>query len=541
MHMKKKIVFIALLAFIALSTFAQPKYVTGANFNPANVAKTPRKIELSLRSFRAFPPSFSLERYCPTPGDQGNHGTCVAFANGYGIATILYAKTHDLTDRALIDKYVFSPTFLYEQIKSADDADCQNGSDPIDALMAMIKGGDALITTVPYNCGASLTDAAKAEAVNYKIQDASILFASAELMGNDKWERTPQQKIDATKKALTEGTPVSTGFFLPESFSKVTGDLWDYQEGEVLGDWKHRGHALAVVGYDDTKYGGSFRIMNSWGSDWADHGFVWVRYNDYAKWCAEALQVYADPYTPEPAEKHHDDPKPEPKPEPKPDPKPEPKPQPEPENTYALGGNVEFRLNNDTKMEVTKISTRNLVVDEDIPEADKKEDLVAYRMIDTYSSGTKFRFYITTDEESYIYAFATDLTGKVNLLLPFDDLISTHIGANSVVAFPSDKKVIKMDEQKGTDYMLILYSKEKLDAHQIAASMSNMSGSLSKKIKAALGDKLIEKDKIKYDPEQPGFKVPGKKGTRNLNVADDDDNETPGGTVVPLMIELSHN
>ena len=179
--------------------------------------------------------------------------------------------------------------------------------------------------------------------------------------------------------------------------------------------------------------------------------------------------------------------------------------------------------------------------EEDIPDADKKEDLVAYRMNNTYHSGTKFKFYINTDEESYIYAFATDLTGKVNLLLPFDDLISTHIGANSVVAFPSDKKVIKMDDQKGSDYLLILYSKEKLNAAGIASTMSSMNGSLSKKIKTALGNKLIDKDKIKYDADKPGFKVAGKKGTRNLNVADDDDNETPGGTVVPLMIELSHD
>ncbi|TAG09611.1 MAG: hypothetical protein EAZ41_09185, partial [Sphingobacteriia bacterium] len=31
-------------------------------------------------------------------------------------------------------------------------------------------------------------------------------------------------------------------------------------------------------------------------------------------------------------------------------------------------------------------------------------------------------------------------------------MVSTHIGANTTVAFPSDKKVIKMDEQRGTDY-----------------------------------------------------------------------------------------
>jgi len=504
------------------SVQAQKTYPTGANFNPATIAKTPRKVELSFRSFKSMPTSVSLEQYCPTPGNQGNHGTCVAFANGYGVATILYAKTHQLTDKALIDKYAFSPTFVYEQIKDPADADCQNGTDPINALVTMIKGGDALLSTVPYQCGSSLTDHAKEEAKHYKIQDAAILFASAEMMGDSKYEKPDQEKIDVTKKALSEGSPISTGFFLPISFSNVTGDVWNYQDGEELGDWKHRGHAMAIVGYVDNKYGGSFRVLNSWGTDWADGGYVWVKYKDFAKWCVMALQVFADPYTQEPAEKHNNKPEPEPQPEPKPDPqpKPEPKPepQPQPENKFILAGDVEFKLNTGDDMPVTKVSTRNLVVEEDIPEADRKEDLVAYKALENYSSGTKFRFYISTDAETYIYAFATDLTGKVNRILPFDDLISTHIGANSVVAFPSDTKVVKMDEQKGTDYLLILYSTEKLDATAIANTMSNVSGGLSKKIKAALGNKLIAKESIKYNADNAGFSVNGQK--RQLEVAD---------------------
>lgn len=262
------------------------------------------------------------------------------------------------------------------------------------------------------------------------------------------------------------------------------------------------------------------------------------------------LQAFADPYSPVPVElKPKEEPKPEPKPQPKPEPKPEPKPtptpnpepepepKPQPDVVFSLSGDVEFRLNNGDKMEVSKISTRNLVVEDDVPEADKKEDLVAYRMMNTYSSGTKFRFYISTNDEVYIYAFATDLTGKVNRILPFDDMMSTHIGAHSVVAFPSDTKVVKMDEQKGTDYMLILYSKEKLNATEIANAMSNMKGGLSRKIKAALGDKLIDKSKIQYDGDKPGFSVSGKMKNPAVDKAGED---VVTGTVVPLMVELSH-
>ena len=536
--MMKKNFFIPtlLIAFVFIAS-AQSRRPTGANFNPVTAAKTPQKIQLSLRSFKDMPTSYSLEKYCPTPGDQGQHGTCVAFANGYGVATILYAKTHNLTDKALIDKYAFSASYLYEQIKDPKDADCQNGSDPIDALVSMIKGGDALLSTVPYQCGPTVTETAKSEAANYKIQDAAILFAAKGFLTDDKYVKTPEQMVEVTKKALMEGTPVSTGFYLPESFFHITTDVWYTKGDDTLSNWKHSGHAMTVVGFDDNKAGGAFRVLNSWGTDWADHGFIWIRYNDFTQWCVEALQAFADPLTPEPAEKHHDDPKPEPKPDPVPDPKPDPKPVPA-NNTISLSGSLEFKLNTGEDMPVNKISSRNLVVEED---AKGKEDLVAYTMMNSYTSGSKFRFYMNIDQEAYVYAFATDLTGKINRILPYDDLISTHVGSNSVVAFPSDTKIIKLDDNRGTDYLLILYSKEPLNMNEMMNEMNKTQGGLSAKIIAALGDKLIAKEKIKYDGNKAGFQVNVNLKSRNLNVADDNNDDAATGTVVPLMIEIKHD
>jgi hypothetical protein len=138
-----------------------------------------------------------------------------------------------------------------------------------------------------------------------------------------------------------------------------------------------------------------------------------------------------------------------------------------------------------------------------------------------------------------VYAFATDLTGRVNLILPYDDMISTHVGANSSIAFPSDTKSVKLDDNKGTDYLLILYSAEKLDAKKIADDMNNMSGALSTKTKTALGDKLMNKSIIKYSTDRVGFSVNGT-ATRNLTVTNDNTVYT-GGTVVPLMVEIKHN
>ena len=42
---------------------------------------------------------------------------------------------------------------------------------------------------------------------------------------------------------------------------------------------------MTIVGYDDTVNGGSFRIVNSWGTDWGDNGYAWIRYSDFKKFC----------------------------------------------------------------------------------------------------------------------------------------------------------------------------------------------------------------------------------------------------------------
>ena len=36
-----------------------------------------------------------------------------------------------------------------------------------------------------------------------------------------------------------------------------------------------------MVGYDDTKNGGSFLFVNSWGVDWGDEGYFWITYKDF--------------------------------------------------------------------------------------------------------------------------------------------------------------------------------------------------------------------------------------------------------------------
>jgi hypothetical protein len=507
---------------------SQEKKGTGFNFNPDAYKKIPYKVKLTAASYRGMPASASVEQFAPTPGDQGSYGTCVAFAVAYHARTIMTAKLKNLTNKSDINKLIHSPTWIYENIKNKTDYTCQEGSDPTLAFELMQAKGCATISALPYACGGSITTKSKESALDYMIEDFQTIVSFE--------ESDLDTKVEATKKALAEGQPVVIGFIVPESFYR-TGALWEPKATDGGPSGKHGRHAMCVVGYDDYKHGGAFRVMNSWSTKWADGGFVWIKYKDYATYLMAAWQGIPAPlYENEPVEPPKPvvvkpEPKPQPKPDvkptPKPEPKPEPvvvKPEPKPIQKVKLDGSVEFKTNTGEAMIANKILTRNLIVEDDKPSNTYKEDLVAYRMGKSYTSGTKFRFFLNTNTESYIYAFATDLSGKVNKILPFADNMSSHIGAYSQIAFPSETKVIKMDENKGTDYLLILFSAEKLDANAMLEKMNAVKGGLSSKIAAALGDKLILPSNVKYKLNEVGFNVDG----------------TVKGKVVPLMVEISH-
>lgn len=194
---------------LVLDAHAQ-KRPTGLIFDVPSYRGTPYKMKLTSASYASVPAAASLEQYCPTPGDQGRYGTCVAFAVAYHTRTILTAKQKRLTNKADIDKLVHSPTWVYEQIKDDDDHNCQNGSNPILALELLKQEGCPKLSVLPYACGSDINEQARRDAQNFKLDDYQILFLPDEEDAN--------VKIQTTKKAIAEGYPVVLCFIVPESF-----------------------------------------------------------------------------------------------------------------------------------------------------------------------------------------------------------------------------------------------------------------------------------------------------------------------------------
>lgn len=466
----------------ALAQSPQPERpATGLVFDAASYRGTPYKPLLTRGTYESLPPRVSLERYCPTPGDQGRYGTCAAWAIGYHMRTVLYGLEHDITDRAKLDAIAFSPAFLYQMVKAPDDVDCQAGSNPVLGFDTLKALGIPRAVTMPYTCNVAPSTAALLEAVDYRIEDYAVLYFLD--------EQDPQVRVNTTRKALAEGFPVMLAFIVPESFYKP-GKVWRELPTDNGPSGQHGRHAMLVVGYDDTFEGGAFRVLNSWGKSWADGGFVWIPYREYGLYSLGALQAYGPRLEDKAAEG----------------------------NTLAqawLGGKLTFEQRDGEAMAAYRAAEGQL----------EFEELVAYRMSRSYPSGTRFRFRVTAESECYLYAYATDLTGEITQILPFDDGMSPRIGRKSTLAFPSETKVIRMDEQAGSDYLLLLFSARPIDTKELLAKLKAGAGTLSTRVTAALGERLIARERVRYAASEIGFAL----------------SKPPAGDVVPLMVELRHD
>ena len=105
----------------------------------------------------------------------------------------------------------------------------------------------------------------------------------------DEWRyaKVNYEFLPTAKNALYNGIPLIFGVGLTDSFNALSSDdsssissssgLWEPKPYEDrLG-----GHALTIVGYDDNKFGGAFRVVNSWGRNWGDNGYFWMKYSDF--------------------------------------------------------------------------------------------------------------------------------------------------------------------------------------------------------------------------------------------------------------------
>jgi hypothetical protein len=249
--------------------------------------------------------------------DQGHFGTCVGNATAY-----------DMDFRANL-QLAFSRLFIYTMCKQLD-GNTDEGTDPRTAMQVLQKYGACLESTMPYSLLTDVhnlpkpTQAALDEAAKYKIGSYARI-----------------QTLDEIKHAIANGYPVNIASWVCQNFIHPEQNKFiPAPEGQILG-----GHDYNIVGYDDNlEYTfsngkhckGFVRILNSWGTSWADGGYAWIPYDVIASYSDIDLKIpfmmeawVITDYTPV-------KPTPKPTPQPTPAPTPQPTPQPQPKKMYHV-------------------------------------------------------------------------------------------------------------------------------------------------------------------------------------------------------------
>lgn len=469
----KKISLLLFSITIAILTQAQ-QYHSGCLIDEEAYARIPVKAKQLTRSYASLPRKAMLLEYCPTPGNQGVYQTCTSWAIAYAGRTILEAQATGCTDPATNAKEAFSPTFVYAKIKDPSAYDCQAGTYIEDGLRLLKNVGVPKKSVFYEDCASSIPAAAYENAKQYKIEDYFTLFNST---------APAQQRIEATKMALSQGRPVIISMPTYNSFCQA-GAVWN-----GVANYSDGYHCMCVVGYDDDKYGGAFLFMNSWGTYWGENGFTWVRYNDYGREVRFGYEMYLGKKTPQP----------------QPQPQPQPKPQPA---TLTLSGSLSIILATGETM------SANLSTD---------SGLQVYKVNKSYSSGTRYRILLSNNEPAYVYVLGSDNTGVPELLFPPTPQISPAlVYATNNIAIPDENWYIETDNTVGTDYLCVLYSQTELPIYDIVSRINASQGSFSQKLVSVLGAKLVPNSETSFDRSSIAFSTSSDK------------------TVVPIIVEIPH-
>lgn len=479
---KNRLIVVLLLVLANVSVHAQ-EYGLGCVYDPEIDGKVPHRPRLMTRDYTVLPKAYSLKKYCPTPKSQAQYGTCTAWSTTYAARTICEAISYGWTNTDSITKEAFSPIFIYKQLNSLSG--CEKGTSVARALGLLKSKGAPKLSSFDVLCAEYIPNDLYSEASNYKIDDYTSLF-------ND-YSGYAFDKISVVKKALTEEHPVVFAMDVYESFDIYNGtDLWN----GVL-DVKRGPHALCVIGYDDEKYGGAFEIMNSWGTNWASNGYVWITYEDFRINADYAYDVYLKK-------------KVLPNPIPNPIPKPEPNPIPMPiQKKYSMSGDL-FIVERDG-------GGCPIVINDDT------DDIPYYYVTEDYPSGKKFRLSVSNHEPAWVYVIASDIQNNVTKLFPYADNISAYLNySENNIAIPDESHEFELDAVPGTDYFCVLYSQEELDVNNLVEEIRQANGSFYDKLKTVLGELLATKEDVRYIKNDIGFSA------------------KTDNPIVPLIVEISH-
>jgi hypothetical protein len=506
-----KIIVFAFFILIGKCTIAQ-QFPTGLEFEDEIYEVQP---VISLQTGgKSIPASVDLSVYAPFPRHQGTIFSCVGWSVGYGALTIERAILNGWTDRMKITNESSSALFLYNQIKIGN---CNRGARISDALNFLQDKGDCLAKYYDKNlddCEQPVSPDLVKNAENYKISDYAALFDGDIDNG---------EKISRIKKALAQNKPVIIGLRIKNNFYKLEDAGFWHPD---LGDTTYAGgHAMVVVGYDDNL--SAFKVFNSWGTKWGKNGIIWVKYNEFAKYCKYAYIIYIGRN------------------------KPIVSVQTPVKASPVVASTNEANLTSTLEeLPLREISGRfdflkftgsfDIYGDPVFEAAPVLGEKNKYTLAGTGTQvGEKFQLRVIPEfSNGYIYVLSVDPTNKKEIHWPKNELFNEKFKgihqsglspfSGGVIKIPDSHTVLKL-AHSGTDFLIILFSERKIQPSFLQYLKDHLSGGLQEQLYASLseilGQNQIPPSEIHFDRESMKFRAI----TRN------------SGAIIPLVLKISVN
>lgn len=243
-------------------------------------------VKFSLFAPPAAPPvSVDLRPWCSPIENQGSLGSCTANA---GVGLLEYFER-----RAFSNHIDASRLFLYKTTRNLMQISGDTGAYLRTTMAAMVLFGVPPEKYWPYNISGFNVSAGTA---NFDVEPPSFCYSFAANYKSIKYYRldpsgtTMPTLLNTIKTNLVNFLPCMFGFSVYNSIGQAlsTGKI---PLPATSGDPFLGGHAVVIVGYDDTikiqnsipgspQTTGAFLIRNSWGPGWGPMGgYLWMPYD----------------------------------------------------------------------------------------------------------------------------------------------------------------------------------------------------------------------------------------------------------------------
>ncbi len=210
-----------------------------------------------------LPASFSLDG--PPIINQENTNKCVSFSGGYYILGMY----NGLTSASSNGNAAGSVEFMHAQYKKINTDDCADGAYLFDENADNLGMSEILATYG--TCSWGQLPFVDSKACTVIPSNLVAEAAKNKIGGYKRLDKAEYQNTDELKAWIYAGFPLWFAVEVEDNFQKLAeGEVWKSSAGEASG------HAMVIVGWDDTKK--AFKVANSWGTEWADNGYGWIDY-----------------------------------------------------------------------------------------------------------------------------------------------------------------------------------------------------------------------------------------------------------------------